>query len=254
MERLTHIDINCDVGEVSSSENHYVDHLIMPLITSCNIACGGHAGDTISIRETIQLAKEYGVKVGAHPSYPDREHFGRKSMTMPEEELRNVIRKQILRCHEIAESEGIKLTHVKPHGALYNDMAKDEELAKVLVELVHDIDPNLSLFCLANSCVVDVADSIGLNTIQEVFGDRKYAAHDQLMNRSRAGAVLSESEAVNKQVLLFINGQVQVEDGSLEKIKADTICVHSDTPHAFDIVKTIRNQLETNHVRIVAYT
>lgn len=254
MGKVVDIDINCDVGEVPSSEKQYVDHLIMPYITSCNIACGGHAGDAQSVEETIHLAKEHNVKVGAHPSYPDRQHFGRKSMIMSQVELHQTIRDQILLCKQKAEDIGVNLTHVKPHGALYNDMANDESLALVVVNVICEIDPELNLFCMADSCIVEVAKSRGIRTIQEVFGDRRYTNVNRLMSRTSKGAVLTEDAAIRQQLLHFINGKVQIENGSLHSINAETICVHSDTPHVLEIIHAIRNQLETHHVKIVAYT
>lgn len=253
MNRLSHIDINCDVGEISSSDHQYVDDKIMPLITSCNIACGGHAGDAVTMRKTIRLAIKHEVNIGAHPSYPDPANFGRKSMPMSADELIQTVTKQVAHAEQIALEEGASLTHIKPHGALYNDMANDEEIARQFFKAVRNVAPSAYVFCLANSHAVVVAHSLGIRVVQEVFGDRKYAGNNKLLPRTERGAVLKNPVTIQQHIVQLINGVVHATDGKKHPIAAETICVHSDTPNAVAIIQTIRKELETNNVEIVAY-
>ena len=181
----TCVDLNADVGEGCGQ-----DAALMPLISSANIACGGHAGDDDSMREAVALALEHGVAIGAHPSFPDREHFGRQEMQLGARDLHECIVAQIESLASIAQTQGTRLRHVKPHGALYNMAARDEELAETVVTAIRSVDPSLMLFGLAGSALLTVATRLGLRAISETFADRAYRPDGSLQPRNEPGSVI----------------------------------------------------------------
>jgi UPF0271 protein len=229
-------DLNCDMGEGIGN-----DELIMPYITSSNIACGYHAGDEKTIQQTIKLAKKYNVSIGAHPSFLDRENFGRTEIKKSPDEIYELVIEQIKLTQKIAIDNNVPLHHVKPHGALYNMAAKDKKLAKAIADAVNDIDENLILYGLSNSFLISEAKSIGLKTKSEVFADRTYRDDGSLSPRTQPNALIENVDEVMQQVLMMLNGKVKTVSGKEIPIFAETICIHGDGKHAIEFAKSITN-------------
>jgi UPF0271 protein len=234
------IDLNCDMGEGMPN-----DAALMPYISSANIACGFHAGDEHTMKSTVKLCKDFGVRIGAHPSFPDRANFGRTMMEMSPEEIYKMVREQIQVLHKHASALGEKIHHVKPHGALYNASAKDPAIAKAIAQAVFDEDPNALLFGLSGSYSLAAAEALGLKTAHEVFGDRAYQADGSLVPRNQAHACLDQTEEVIHQVKRMVQkGEVQAISGEIIPLRIDTICLHGDGPHALAFAQVIRELLD----------
>lgn len=234
------IDINCDMGESYGRFKVGNDEEVFPYISSCNIACGFHGGDPLHIERTISKALQHGVQIGAHPSYPDLAGFGRRKMQLPREELKAIIKYQVAALKGMAESLGGRLAYVKPHGALYNTAADDESESTTIIRAIREIDPQLALMGLAGSTTERVAAREGITFIAEAFADRKYEANGRLMSRSKAGSVISDPEAAVAQVLsIILEQRVVSADGTSVPIRAESICIHGDSPAAVDILRTI---------------
>lgn len=234
------IDLNCDMGEGMPN-----DAALMPFISSANIACGFHAGDENTIKSTVKLCKDFGVRIGAHPSFPDRANFGRTMMEMSPEEIYKMVREQIQVLHKHASALGEKIHHVKPHGALYNASAKDPAIAKAIAQAVFDEDPNALLLGLSGSHSLAAAEALGLKTAHEVFGDRAYQADGSLVPRNQAHACLDQTEEVIHQVKCMVQkGEVQALSGEIIPLRIDTICLHGDGPHALAFAQVIRELLD----------
>lgn len=217
------------------------DALIMPFITSANIACGYHAGDDDIMRETIQLAMQNHVHIGAHPSFPDKENFGRTEMNLTMDEIYKVVTYQVQVLANIAEGLGQKLHHVKPHGALYNMSARDENIARSIAESIRDFDPSLILFGLSGSVSIREAKKAGLKTMSEVFADRTYQDDGSLTSRKQPNAMIENVHDCIEQVRSMIkNGVVYSVNGNAVPILAETICVHGDGENALAFVRAIR--------------
>ena len=221
------------------------DAALMPYISSANIACGFHAGDEHTMKSTVKLCKDFGVRIGAHPSFPDRANFGRTMMEMSPEEIYKMVREQIQVLHKHASAQGENIHHVKPHGALYNASAKDPAIAKAIAQAVFDEDPNMLLFGLSGSYSLAAAEALGLKTVHEVFGDRAYQADGSLVPRNQAHACLDQTEEVIHQVKRMVQkGEVQALSGEIIPLQIDTICLHGDGPHALEFAKAIRRLLD----------
>lgn len=221
---MSRIDLNCDLGEGGGH-----DAAMMPLITSANIACGIHAGDVDTMREAVNLARHFGVAIGAHPSLNDRANFGRREMKVSYREIHLYILTQTKLLQIIAQQCGVKVRHVKPHGALYNMAARDAELADAVACAVYDVDPALVLFGLAGSCLLDAGRARGLQVASEVFADRTYQADRSLTPRTRLDAMITDEETATTQVLRMLKeGVVRATDGTDVTIQADTVCLHGD--------------------------
>lgn len=230
------IDLNCDLGEGAGH-----DAELMPLITSANIACGAHAGDEATMRATVKLARAHGVAVGAHPGFPDREHFGRREIAAPADEVRVWVRQQVNTLADIACECGVRVGHVKPHGALYNLAARDDGVAEAIAEAVAEIDRHFVLVGLAGSCLIDAGKRCRLQVAHEVFADRGYAADGSLLSRSLPGALLTDSVQVMQQVLNLVQqGEVITVEGTSVPLQVDTICLHGDGAHAVEFARTVR--------------
>ncbi|MGM0845307.1 MAG: 5-oxoprolinase subunit PxpA [Bacillota bacterium] len=239
------IDLNCDLGESFGSYSKGNDEEILKKITSANIACGFHAGDHQIMLKTVQLALQNGVNIGAHPGYPDLQGFGRRNMDISAEEIYSLVLYQIGSLHAIVKSQGGELSHVKPHGALYNRAAKDEEAAKAIARAVHDFDPALILFGLANSQLIAEGNKIGLQTASEVFADRTYQNDGSLTPRTHEGAVIHSEEQALAQVIKMIKERKVVSaDGVEIEISPDTICLHGDNKKALMFAEKIREALK----------
>jgi 5-oxoprolinase (ATP-hydrolysing) subunit A len=235
------IDLNCDLGELEGAEGLAVDARILPLVTSVNVACGFHAGSPQRIREIAVLAKAHDVAIGAHPGYADRAGFGRRPMVMPLDELREMVLYQIGVCGAIVQSEGGRLCHVKPHGALYNLAAIDIDVARTIAQAVADWDRGCVLMGLAGSCLIQAGQKLGLRTASEIFADRTYNADGTLVSREHPDALLhDEDEIASRLVRMILDQRVTAIDGCEIPIQPETICIHGDNPSAPDIAARIR--------------
>ena len=201
------IDLNCDMGESFGAWQMGNDAALMDYVSSVNIACGFHAGDASVIRKTIETAKIKGVSVGAHPSFPDLQGFGRREMKLSPEEVFDIVLYQIAAVKGICEAQGIKLHHIKPHGALYNQAAREEKLAAAVAEAVKSLDENLILYGLSGSCLISESEKIGLKTASEVFSDRTYAEDGSLTPRTESNALIPDTDQAVAQVLQMITDQ-----------------------------------------------
>lgn len=214
--------------------------LLMPFVHSANIACGYHAGNNETMKQVIQLCLQYNVHIGAHPSYPDRENFGRTTMQISGEEVYQLVTVQLQKINTIAKINGSKLYHVKPHGALYNTAAKNVETAKAIARAVKDFDASLIYFGLSGSVMTDEASKLGLKVFNEVFADRTYQKDGSLTPRDQPNALLIDNVAVQSQVKKFIQeNKVFAVSGEEIILKADTICIHGDGEHAVEFAKII---------------
>ena len=234
MNSFKNIPINCDLGEGMP-----VDAAIIPFIDEANIACGFHAGDSLTMRTTIAHCLSHQVKIGAHPSYLDRENFGRTVVPLSPTEIYQLVQKQVHILQKIAAESSAKLNHVKPHGALYNESAKNETVAHAIAKAVFDLDPSLILFGLSQSHSITQAIKIGLRVANETFADRAYVEDGSLMPRSQIGAVHEEVNQVILQVIDIRNGFVKTSLGHKIALTSDTICIHGDGPNALAFAKKI---------------
>lgn len=245
------IDLNCDMGESFGAWRMGCDAELMNYVSSINIACGFHAGDASVIRKTVEAAIEKNVAVGAHPSFPDLQGFGRREMNMPAQEIFDVVLYQISAVKGICEALGAKLHHVKPHGALYNQAAKDISIARAIAEAVKAIDAELVFYGLSGSFLISEAEKINLKTASEVFADRTYQTDGSLTPRSQPNALIHDTEKAAAQVLQMIRAQtVTATSGETVAIKAETVCIHGDGANALDFAKTINAKLAENAVKI----
>jgi 5-oxoprolinase (ATP-hydrolysing) subunit A len=245
------IDLNCDMGERFGSEITGNDEAIMPFISSANIACGFHGGDPVTIEKTIKLAIRHGVNIGAHPGYADKEGFGRKQIQISHEELRASILYQVGALKSMTEVLGGRLTHVKPHGAMYNSAAVDFEMASVIAETIKEIDRRLILFCLSGSEMISAAKKIGLPYASEVFADRAYNNEGTLVPRSHSGAVIHDTEEMIARALQMIhNRRVKTISGEVIPLEVDTICIHGDNSSAADFVKSLTFKLKSEGIEM----
>jgi UPF0271 protein len=241
------IDFNCDLGEGCGD-----DAAIIRLITSASIACGAHAGDAATMRTTLRLCRQHGVAAGAHPSYPDRTHFGRIEMPLSPVEIEQLVGGQIATLAAIAESEGLRLAHVKPHGALYNVAARDRAVADAIAAAVARIDPQLRLFGLSGSQLPAAGEAAGLRVAHEVFAERRYETDGSLTPRSRADAVIHGLDEAIAQVRGFVReGGVLARTGERLALRADTLCLHGDRADAAEFARAIRAALEADGIRIL---
>ncbi len=243
------IDLNCDMGEGCGNDAELMDY-----ISSANIACGFHAGDAATMRKTVETALEKGVAIGAHPGYPDRENFGRVEMQFPPKRVYEIVTEQIGALNETAAAAGGKLSHVKAHGALYNQAARDTELAAAIAEAVIDFDKNLLLFCLSGSPMIAEVEKRGLRAASEVFADRSYQSDGSLTPRSESNALIKNTGVALNQVLDMIKyGRVRSTDAIMVPIVADTICLHGDGENALEFAMAISQALGNNNIDIAAF-
>lgn len=242
------IDLNADLGEGCGN-----DSALMPLITSANIACGFHAGDAQIMRESVQLALAHGVAIGAHPSFPDRENFGRTAMQLPPDTVYAQTLYQVGALAAIVHAEGGVMTHVKPHGMLYNQAAKQPALADAIARAVQCLNPGLILVGLAGSELIRAGERYGLATREEVFADRGYLADGSLVPRSEPGALIDDDdEAVSRTLEMVLNGRVMSRDGVRATVNAQTVCLHGDGAHALAFARRLREAFEQRQIRVCA--
>jgi UPF0271 protein len=243
------IDINADLGESKESLLNGHDFELMRYITSANVACGGHAGDEHTMSETLIAAKRLNVAVGAHPGYPDRENFGRVEIPLPPAEIEGFVRDQIVALRKIADSLGMRLVHVKPHGAIYHAANKNNEIAEAIGRAAKKIDPQLIMVGQAGSSTVEVWRAMGLRAAAEAFADRAYEPDGTLRKRTLSGALLDEPARAAEQALnIATQHKVFASDGSELAVHAETICIHSDTPGSAAIAREVNQRLEAGGV------
>lgn len=240
------VDLNCDMGEGCGH-----DAELMQYISSANIACGFHAGDVETMNKTVELALEHGVAIGAHPGYSDRENFGRGAVDLPLDEVTDIVIEQLELLRSICARHGTDLHHMKPHGAMYNQAAKDPALAAAIAEAVKRVNPKIILYGLSGSCLVSEAERIGLRTASEVFADRTYQRDGSLTPRSRENALIEDSnEAVNQVVRMIQSKSVAALTGETVPLRADTICIHGDGPMAVVFARTIHQAIRSKNIAI----
>jgi UPF0271 protein len=249
------IDLNADLGESFGAWPMGQDVLLMAVISSANVACGGHAGDPGTMRRTVRLARSHGVAVGAHPGFPDLLGFGRREIQMSPQDVEDLVLYQVSALAGIARSEGVRLQHVKAHGALYNMACRDEGLAEAIARAVLACDPRLVLFGLPDSALIQAGLDAGLPVAAEAFADRAYHADGSLVSRSTPGSVLHDVDTVvARAVAMACERTVETVDGDPISFEADTICVHGDTPGAAQLAAAIRRGLEDAGVTIARLT
>lgn len=232
------IELNADIGEGCD------DAGLMPMLDRVSIACGGHTGDAASMTAALRLAASHGVVVGAHPSYPDREYFGRRAMAASEAEIASWVTQQTEALAEQAARLGLRLAHVKPHGALYNVAAQDADVAGAIARAVAALDSGLILIGLSGSALVEAGRSAGLAVLNEAFADRRYGINGLLVSRETAGAVITDPEAAAGQALALAVGEpIRALDGAPLKLSAETLCLHGDTPNALNIARAVHAAL-----------
>ncbi len=249
-----HIDLNCDMGESFGVYTLGYDEAAMPYVTSINVACGFHASDPLNMLNTVKLAKQYNLAIGAHPAFPDLVGFGRRVMAASKEEIFADVAYQIGALAGICQTQGLKLQHVKAHGALYNMAEKDIAVGTAIAEAIKSVDPDLYMLCSCGSPMVKAAQAAGVKYVEEAFADRAYTKEGTLVPRSQPGAVIHDVKLVAERVLgLVKTGKVQAIDGTEIALKADTICVHGDTPGAVEMIKEIRELLEKQGITLKAF-
>ncbi len=246
------IDINSDMGE---SFGHYKlgnDAELLDYVTSANVACGFHAGDPLVMAQTVKLAAQKGVAIGAHPSYPDLQGFGRRKMDMTLEEVETTVLYQIGALAAFAKASGATLTHVKAHGMLYNVAAVEPPVAEAIAQAIARYDSNLIMVCLATSPqMIEVGLKAGLKVAREAFADRAYNPDGTLVSRRLAGSMISDPAKSVEQVLRLVKkGEIVAIDGTVLELQADTVCVHGDGPTALEIVRALREELTKEGVRL----
>lgn len=239
--------LNCDLGESFGSWRMGLDEAVMPHIDMANIACGFHASDPLTMRQTLDLAAEHGVEIGAHPGYPDLVGFGRRSLSCSSEELSALLHYQIAALSGMAKAQGLMVSYVKPHGAMYNDMMRDQSLLETIICALAELSSDLRLVMQAtakNAHYQELADKYGVTLLFEAFADRAYDKNGLLLPRSQPGAVLHDPEQIKAQVVqLAEEGTVTTQDGSVIKLQPETLCVHGDNPEAVAQVEQISNLL-----------
>lgn len=239
------IHINCDLGEGGEHDKE-----LMPLISACNIACGGHAGTLETMQHTVDLAMEHEVEIGAHPSYPDKENFGRKSVQMTDKELKRSLVAQIMSLNQITEAEGAVLTHIKPHGALYHDAQKDERIARIIIDSILDFGDDLVLYAPQNSIISTLAQR-KLKVRFEAFADRNYNPDGTLVSRTQPHTLITQKEDVLGHLLaMVLEGKINTHNGLKIDTRATTFCLHSDTPNSIEILQFLHKELGAKNVKI----
>jgi UPF0271 protein len=238
------MDINADIGELPSALAGGSEERLIRLVSSANIACGGHAGDAASMRAVIKLCLSSRVRIGAHPGYPDKPGFGRRKLDLPPSQLESSLREQVGGLVDVATSLGTKLCHVKPHGALYNEAAVNADLARSFARAVAAIDKSLVLVGLAGSAMLKVWKAAGFRVVGEAFADRRYEADGSLRPRRFANALITDPAEAGEQALRIArDGVVVAVDGRRVDVDAETICIHGDTENAIAIAMEVRNRL-----------
>ncbi|MBA3943412.1 MAG: LamB/YcsF family protein [Herpetosiphonaceae bacterium] len=247
------MDLNSDVGESFGQWEIGADAQVIPLVTSVNIACGWHAGDPTVMRTTVELARQHGVAVGAHPGYPDLQGFGRRAMALSPDEITDGTLYQIGALAAFTRAAGVLLMHVKPHGAVYNLAAKDERVASAIARAVRAFDPDLVLVGLSNSALTAAGEQAGLRVAHEGFIDRRYEPNGMLRARQAEGALLDQVSAVEQALGLAQRGGVRTADGGWLAVRADTLCIHGDSPEAAQLAQAVRAAFDAAGIVIAPF-
>ena len=244
------IDFNCDMGESFGMYKMGFDEEVIKHITSANIACGFHAGDPMWMRHTVDLALRHGVAIGAHPSFPDLNGFGRRNMVVSADEAKNDVTYQVGALQAFTADK--RLQHVKPHGAMYNMAVNDESLAQAICESILEIDPEMILVALAGSRWLDIAEDMGLKVAREIFADRALNADGTLVSRSQPGSVIHDTtEVVERSLRMVTEGKATAITGEQIDVQADSLCLHGDTPGAVEMAAALKRELEAADVEIL---
>lgn len=245
---MRRIDFNCDLGEGCGD-----DAAIVPWISSASIACGGHAGDEASMRTAVALCLQHGVAIGAHPSFEDREHFGRRELAITADAIHAQVGRQIATLAATCASHDACMAHVKPHGALYNLAARDPEVARAVVDAVRVLDASLVLYALSGSALARAGEAAGMRVAHEVFAERRYEADGRLTPRGTPGAVIEDvADAIAQVRMMLGHGQVTARTGESIAIRADTLCLHGDRDGAPDFARRLHDTLVASGVRILS--
>ena len=246
------VDLNCDLGESFGAYVMGMDDKVIPHITSANVACGYHASDPVVMEKTVALCKTHSVAVGAHPGFPDLMGFGRREMRLSPGEAKACMLYQMGALEAFCRAAGVKLAHVKPHGALYNMAARDGTLARAVCQAIRDYDRSLVLLALAGSEMVRAAQEMGLSVAQEVFADRGYEEDGSLVSRQKPGAMITdEEEAIARVVRMVTEGKVRAVTGRDISVRADSVCIHGDGENALSFAQRIREALTSSGVRLM---
>ena len=248
---MHHIDLNCDLGEIAGPDGEILDAQLMPYVSSINVACGGHAGDTHRIRNVVERALSLNVAIGAHPGYADRENFGRVFVPLSAQEIYDLVLSQIQTVETIVRHNGGRLHHVKPHGALYNLASKCRTTSRAIAAAVMALNPPCRLVGFSGSCLTEAASAIGLRAVHECFADRNYRGDGSLVPRTQPHAMLqSPREIAMRAALIAKTGMLEAIDGTPLSLQCDTICIHSDTRDAVSIASHIRNEFMQRKIGI----
>ncbi|HEX2694082.1 MAG TPA: 5-oxoprolinase subunit PxpA [Gemmatimonadaceae bacterium] len=248
------VDLNADLGEAFGSSRIFEDVALLELVSSANIACGFHAGDATTMRDTVNAAKVRGVTIGAHPSYPDIPGFGRRELGLPPKQILFHVATQLRALRDICGAEGARLAYVKPHGALYNRAARDRDAANAIVMAIREVGLSLTLLGLAGSEMAHAAARAGIAFASEAFVDRAYKADGTLVPRDQPGAVINDvKRAVQRAVMLVKGKTITADDGTELRLSARSLCVHGDNPDAAPMLRTLRKRLEESGVTIAPF-
>ena len=245
------IDLNCDLGESFGNYKIGLDEEVISYISSANVACGFHASDPLVMEKTVEMAKKAGVAVGAHPGFPDLVGFGRRNMNVSCPELKSMVLYQLGALDAFCRKSGIKMQHVKPHGAMYNMAAKDEKMAEAIAEAIAIYDPSIILLGLSGSQMLKAGEKVGLVCKKEVFADRAYEEDGSLVSRTKPGAVIQDQDQAIQRVVDMVRfGRVKSISGKEISVEPDSVCVHGDNPKALDFVVAISNRLKEEGIVI----
>lgn len=248
---MNKVDLNCDLGESFGAYTIGLDSAVIPYISSANIACGYHASDPMVMAKTVKMCKENNVHIGAHPGFPDLMGFGRRNMNVTLEEAKSYVMYQIGALDAFCKANGTKISHIKPHGALYNMAGKDYKLAKAICEGIYEINPEYILLGLSGSNLIKAAEDTSLRCAREVFADRGYNDDGSLVQRGTPGAMITdENQMIERVIKMIKDGTVVTASGNTISIKADSVCVHGDGEKAVEFVKRIRNELTASGIVI----
>ncbi len=245
------LDLNCDCGESYNDRIIGNDEAIIPLVSSINLACGAHGGDPLTLTKAIRLAKAHHVAIGAHPSYPDLEGFGRRELALNPEQLILSLKEQMLYLQQMTHENGTELHHIKAHGALYNKAMYDQTTIRLFCQAIQAAGLHLSVVMMSASPMIPIVEAYGFPVIQEVFADRNYTADNQLVPRSQPNALISDPAEVSRRAVQLVkDGYIESIEGTRLMLKADTLCVHGDGTHALDDILAIRSAFKSERIEL----